>query len=203
MMRIHKLSFVAVVATALLAAGCASQKEPATQALSAVETALSAIKEEAGKYAPEQLAAVEKRVGELKDSLQKGDYAAILASAPALTGDVASLKKAAEDRKAEVMAALESARAEWPALATELPDMVGAIQGRIDALAKGSALPKGLDPAAVDAAKSGLGDMKTQWDEASAAFMAGDATTAVEKAKAIQAKGAEVMAALGMKASGG
>jgi hypothetical protein len=33
--------------------------------------------------------------------------------------------------------------------------------------------------------------------------MAGDATAAVEKAKAIQAKGAEVMAALGMQASGG
>ena len=202
-MRIHRISFVTVIATALLAVGCASQKEPATQALAGVESALAAIKEEAGKYAPEQLAAVEKRVGELKNSLQKGDYKGILAAAPALTGDVASLKKAAEDKKAEVMAALEAARAEWPALAADLPKMVGAIQSRVDVLSKSRALPKGIDAAGFESAKTGLGEMKAQWDEASAAFLSGDAGVAVEKAKAIQAKGAEVMAALGMKPAGG
>jgi DNA repair exonuclease SbcCD ATPase subunit len=202
-MRIHRFSFVAAVAAALLAAGCASQKEPATQAIAAAETALGAIKEEAAKYAPEQLATVEQRLGELKASLQKGDYKSILASAPALTADVASLKSAAEAKKDEVMQALAAAQAEWPALAADLPKMVGAIQSRVDMLSKSRALPKGLDTASVESAKAGLGDMKAQWDEASAAFMAGDATVAVEKAKAIQAKGAEVMAALGMKAAGG
>lgn len=202
-MAIRKLSFVSAIAAALLVVACASQKEPATQAIAAAESALGTIREEAAKYAPEQLATVEQRIGELKASLQKGDYTAILASAPALTADVASLKSAAEAKKNEVMQALEAAQAEWPKLAAELPNMVGAIQGRVDALAKSAALPKGLDAAAVDSAKAGLGEMKAQWDEASAAFMAGDATVAVEKAKAIQAKGAEVMAALGMKAEGG
>lgn len=202
-MRIHKVSLVATLAVALLAVGCASQKEPATQAIAAAESALGAIKEEAAKYAPEQLATVEQRIGELKASLEKGDYKGILTGVPGLTADIASLKGAAESKKAEVMAALEAAKAAWPALAADLPKMVGEIQGRVDALSKSRALPKGIDAAAVDSAKAGLGDMKTQWDEATAAFTAGDASVAVEKAKAIQAKGAEIMAALGMQPAGG
>ena len=71
-----------IVAAALLATGCANQKEPAEKAVAQVESALAAVKEEAAKYAPEALQGVESTLAGIKDKLAKGDYESVLAEAP-------------------------------------------------------------------------------------------------------------------------
>lgn len=197
-MFMRKSAVATLLAVALLAVGCASQKEPATKAIADAESALSAIKEDAAKYVPDQLQSVEGTINSLKDSLQKGDYKAIITGAPALTASIASLKDAAEAKKAEVMAALEKAKGEWSTMSADLPKMVEAIGSRLDILGKAKKLPKNLDAAKFDAAKTGFDAMKSAMGEATAAATSGNFTEAVSKAQTVKEKGAEIMAALGM-----
>ena len=190
--------FLAACVAALLLAGCASQKEPAAKLIAEAEATLAEYKDDAARFAPEQMKALEARIASLKEQLQKGDYKDILADSPELTRAVAALKDTSTAKKAEFEAALAAAKADWATLSAELPGMVEAIQARVDALGKARRLPKNLDPDQIAAARAKFEEMKTSWDEASSAFLSGDAAAAVESAKAIKARGAEVMAELGM-----
>jgi len=200
MMHTRKIVFAAAVA--LLAVACASQKEPATKAIADAESALSAVKEQAAQYAPDQLKGVEDTIAGLKENLAKGDYKAILASTPQLTTQLASLKDAAAAKKAEMDAALEKAKGDWSGYAADLPNMVGAIQSRVDILSKARKLPAGMDKAKLDDAKTGLEGMKSTWTDAGNAFASGNYLDAVAKAQEVKTKGAEIMAALGMSNGG-
>ncbi|MBK6672940.1 MAG: hypothetical protein IPG49_05420 [Proteobacteria bacterium] len=195
-MSIKRFMGGALVASLLVLAACAGQKGPATTAMTAAESALATIKDDAAKYLPEELKGTEGTLASLKNSLEKGDYRAVLAGAPALMSNLDSLK-------AQVGAKLEEAKAataEWAGYATDLPKMVEAIQSRVTTLSSSKKLPKGLDAAAVDTAKSGLASMQSTWADASAAFTGGNAIDAVAKAKAVKAKGEEVLKLLGMSA---
>jgi hypothetical protein len=193
-MKLKNLAIGLVATTLLAVSACSMQKTPATQAVAAAETALAAIKDDAAKYVPNDLQSVETSIASLKDNLTKGDYKAVLAAAPGLMTSLDALKTAAAAKMEEVKAAT----AEWTAYATDLPKMVEAIQSRVDVLSAAKKLPKGLDKAALDTAKSGLETMKATWTEASAAFTGGNALDAVAKAKTIKAKGEEVLTLLGM-----
>jgi hypothetical protein len=192
-MRIAKV-ILGVVAATLLFTGCARQKDEATKALSAIETSVSALKEDGTKYAPVAYQGVESTLNTLKDSLAKGDYKSVIAGTPELNNAVDSLKTAIASGKEQ----FEAASAEWNSLSTDVPNMVSAIQSRVDMLSKSKKLPKNVSQNAFDSAKSGLDSMKSQWNEASAAYMDGKAAEAVEKARAVKAKGTEVLATLGM-----
>jgi hypothetical protein len=192
-MRIAKV-ILGVVAATLLFTGCARQKDEATKALTAIETSVSALKEEGTKYAPVAYQGVESTLNTLKDSLAKGDYKSVIAGTPELNKAVDSLKTAIASGKEQ----FEAASAEWNSLSADVPNMVSAIQSRVDMLSKSKKLPKNVSQTAFDSAKSGLDSMKSQWNEASAAYMDGKAAEAVEKARAVKAKGTEVLATLGM-----
>jgi len=197
-MFIKKSVFVAALATALLAAGCASQKEPATKVIADAESALSTFRDDAAKYLPNDLQSVEETLAGLKDNLSKGDYKTVLAGVPGLTTQIASLKDAAADKKVEMEAAIAKATTDWTSYAADLPNMVGAIQSRVDVLSKSKRLPKNLDRSAFESAKSGLEMMKSTWTEATAAAASGEMLDATTKAQMVKDKGAEVMATLGM-----
>ena len=195
-MRIPRV-MLAIAAATLLATGCAQQKNQATAALTAIETSLSAIKDDASKYAPDAYKGVDSTLTMLKDALAKQDYKTVLAGTPELTKSVDTLKEAIASGKQR----FEAAAAEWGSFTTDMPQMVGAIQSRVDVLSSSKKLPKNLTKEAFDGAKAGLAEMKTTWDDANMAFSNGDTPTAVDKAKAAKAKGAEVLAALGMTGS--
>jgi hypothetical protein len=184
----------AVAATTLLVTGCGKMKNEATQALTTLETSVSGLKEEGMKYAPVAYQGVESTLATLKDSLAKEDYKSVLAGTPELTKAVDSLKTAIASGKEQ----FEAATAEWGSLAADVPKMVEAIQSRVDILSSSKKLPKNISQEAFDGAKSGLDSMKSMWSEATAAATDGKPGEAVEKAKAVKAKGAEVLAALGM-----
>ncbi len=190
--------FVAAIATAVLMVACAGQKGPADAAIKAAESALAAVKDDAAKYVPADLQGVETSLAALKDNFAKGDFKAVLAGSGALTAQISSLKDAAMAKKAEMEAAMAKASGDWTAMAADLPKMVEAIQSRVDILGKAKKLPKGMDAAAFDGAKSGLEMMKSAWTEATAAATSGNFTDAVAKAQMVKDKGAEVMKALGM-----
>jgi hypothetical protein len=191
---------ISLFAAALLIAGCAGQKGPATQAVTAAETALAAIKDDAAKYLPSDLQGVEATLTSLKDGLAKGDYKAVLAGAPALMTSLTSLKDAAAAKKTEMVAATAAATTEWGALSADLPNMVAAIKSRVDVLSGSKRLPKNITQSSFDSAKAGLDMINNTWTEATAAFGAGNAVDAVAKAKMVKEKGAEVLKLLGMSA---
>jgi hypothetical protein len=183
---------------AVLVAGCANQKAPAEQAVAGAETALAAVRDDAQKYVPDQLQAVDAQLAALKDSLTKGDYKSVLTGAPTLNSAISSLKDAAEAKKADAEAALAKAKDAWGPLSAEVPKMVDAIQSRVTALSKSHHLPKGVTRDGLASAKSGVDSLKSMWSDASNASASGDFTTAVGKAQAVKDKAAEMMKSLGM-----
>lgn len=196
-------ALAAAMLATLLAVGCANQKEPATKAVADAEATLSTFRDEASRYASTELQSAEAAIASLKGSLEKGDFKAVVAGAPALSTQLESLRMTVADKKAEAEAANEAAKATWAPLSADLPKMVAAIQSRVDILSKSRRLPKGLDAATLDSAKAGFEEMKTVWTEATTAAAVGNAVEAVSRAEAAKAKGTEVMTALGMSTAAG
>src|SRR5271154_3798887 len=181
----QRVSHYAVISmAAIILAACASQKEPAQKLIADIESTVAAASTEAAKYVPDQLADVQTKLGALKASFDKQDYAAVVTGAPAVLSSAQSLATAAAAKKDEVLKALND---QWTGLAGSLPGDVTAIQSRIDLLSKKSSkkLAAGVD---LDAAKAGLSDATSLWSKAQAAFAAGNLDEAVSTAKDVKAK---------------
>lgn len=191
--------WLAAAFTALAVAACNMQKGPAEQAVAAAEQGLNATRDEAQKYAPEQLGGVEAQLGQMKDSFQRGDYAGTLAAQPAMMKAINGLKDAAAEKKTAADAAAAKAKDEWGPASTEVPKMVDEVAKRVEKLAKERHLPKGVTKESVAAAKSGLDQVKSMWADATAAASSGDFATAMSKAETVKSKTQEMMKSLGMK----
>jgi hypothetical protein len=180
--------YALICAGAIVLAACAGQKEPAQKLIADIESTVAAASGEAAKYVPDQLAEVQTKLGVLKASYDKQDYAAVVTGAPAVLGDAQTLATAAAAKKDEVLKALND---DWTGLAASLPADMAAVQARIDALGKKSGKKSGKKAAAgvdLDAAKLGLADAGSMWSKAQAAFAAGNLDEAVNTAKGVKAK---------------
>lgn len=195
-------NFVRTVAllafAALLASACANYKEPAQAAITEAETALQTIAADAQRYVPDRYQEVSDALTSAKAAFDKGDYKAALATARDLPARVADLGAAATAAKS---AALDRLTGDWNTLSADVPKMVDAIQSRVDMLSKSRRLPKNIDQASFDAAKSGLDTIKQAWTDATQAFSAGNVEEAVAKARTAHQKGAEVLGLLGLTPS--
>ena len=170
---------------AIILAACAGQKEPAQKLISDTEATVTAASAEAAKYVPDQLADVQSKLGALKASFGKQNYAAVVTGGPAVLSEAQGLATAAAAKKDEILKAQND---EWTSLAGSLPGEVTAIQNRIDLLSKKSSkkMAAGIDLAA---AKSGLSDATSLWSKAQAAFAAGNMDEAVKTANDVKSKG--------------
>jgi chromosome segregation ATPase len=186
--------FFGVAAATLLFAGCAKREEPATHAVATLEAAVTQLRPEAEKYAPEELRDVDAKLAALKDKLAKEKYKAVLADTSELNTDVKTLQDTVVSKKTQIAAATN----EWTDLKDEVPQMVAAIESRVDSLSQSRKLPAEVKKEAFEAAKSELATMKSTWAEATAAFSAGNATEAADKARLVKAKGEELQQQLAM-----
>jgi hypothetical protein len=184
--------------TAVLIIGCNMQKGPAEQALAGAQQGLDAVRDAATKYVPEQLGGVDAQLSDMKGKFQQGDYAGVVASAPALMTAISGLKDAATAKKAEAEAALAKAKDDWGPASAAVPKMVDELAKRVETLSKPGRLPKGVTKDAVAAAKSGLDSLKSTWSDATNASASGDYTTAMAKAQSVKDKATELMKSLGM-----
>jgi predicted nucleic acid-binding Zn-ribbon protein len=186
--------FFGLTAATLLVAGCAKREEPATHAVATLEAAVAQVRPEAEKYAPEELKSVDAKLAALKDNLAKDKYKAVLADTSELNTDVQTLRDTVVSKKTQIAAATN----EWTDLKVEVPQMVAAIESRVDSLSQSRKLPVEVKKEAFEAAKSELATMKATWAEATAAFGAGNATEAADKARLVKAKGEELQHQLAM-----
>jgi hypothetical protein len=184
--------------SAVLLFGCNTQKGPAEQAVMGAGAALDAVRDEAQKYAPEKLGGVEAQLNDLKGKFQQGDYAGVVAAAPAMTTAIDGLKDAVAAKKSEAETALAKAKDDWGPASAAVPKMVDEIGKRVEALSKSKKLPKGVTKEAVAAAKTGLASLQSTWTDASNAAASGDFTTAMAKAQSVKDKAAAMMKSLGM-----
>lgn len=194
-MRISNALF-GLAAGALLITGCSSQKDPATNAVTQAEAALAEVRVDGAQYAPAELKTTEDTLAKLKADFAKEDYKDVVARVPQFNQEIATLREIVVGKQTQIVAATR----EWEALNEEVPKVVEAIQIRVDALS-GTKLPKEVNKAAFESAKAGLETMKSTWAEATAAFDAGNALEATDKARLVQAKGEEVKTQLAMNAA--
>ena len=188
-------SFVAFAVVALVAAGCANQMEPAKKAIADIEAAVAAAGDDAAKYIPDEVSAVNDKVASLKAQFDKKDYKGVVAAAPAVLAQAQALAASAAAKKIESMDALN---AEWGSLAASVPQAVAAIQSRVDILSKSKKLPAGIDKATLESTKAGLAEANTLWTQATAAQSSGDLEQAVGLGRQTKEKADGLLAALGM-----
>jgi len=182
---------VAVMVGLFLVAACARDKEPAEQALKAAEEALNTAKAEIAKYASEQIKGLEDALKAAKDKFEKKDYTEALNAAKDLPGKVKDVAAAAAAKKAELAKS-------WETVSAEMPKMLAAIQGKVDALSKAKKLPKGVDKAKLEGAKASLGEMTQAWADAEKASKEGNLNDAMAKVQGMKEKAAEIMSGLGI-----
>lgn len=169
-----------------------SNKDAATAAIKVAEDAWNAAKGEVVKYIPDQAKGVDDAIKAAKESFDKGNFDAALASAKAIPDKVKELTAAAAARKAQLAK-------NWEEMSAGLPKMLDAVKSRLNILSQSKKLPEGLDKAKLEGAKGGYEAAAKMWDDAKAAFSGGNVADAVAKANAVKEKTVEAMKALNMQ----
>ena len=190
-MRISQ-AFLPLVADALLLTACGNE-QPANNAVTQADAALSPMRDDAAKFAPDELKAADATLAKMKDDLAKEDYKAVVGAVPQFNTEVKALQETLVQK--QTLAA--AAQNEWDTLNAEVPKAVEAIQVRVDAL-KGAKLPKEITKENYEAAKTELETVKATWTEATAAATAGDTVTAADKGRTVAAKVEEIKTELAM-----
>jgi predicted outer membrane protein len=186
----------ALAALCLGVAACASQKEPAEQALAAVEAKLKESGAEIQKYLPERYAEIEASVASLRDSMSNKDYGDVVAEA----GNVqASLKRAIGEsrvKRAQLQVGLED---EWTELSKSMPKMIDAMDKKITA-------QRGKPPGDMtrESWKQTIADYdaaRDAWSKAAAEMTRANFEQTVLAARDAKAKIAAIMESLDVKSS--
>jgi len=189
--------FLALALAALALGACANKMAPAQKAIADIEAAVAAAGDDAAKYIPDQVQAVNDQVASLRAMFDKKDYKGVLAAAPAILAQAQGLAASATARKTEAMDMLTG---DWNALAESVPQAVAAIQSRVDVLSKSKKLPQGMDAATLDSVKAGLAEASTMWTQATTAQASGDLEQAVSLGQQVKTSTDGLLAQLGMSA---
>lgn len=187
------LKIAAAVVACSLSLACNTDKVPAQAAITAAEQAIGAVSGEAQKFVPDQLKATNDALAAAKDQFAKGDYKGALASATELTAKAKELGAAALAKKDQLTKA-------WTEASADLPKALAALKSRVGILSEAKKLPKGLDAAKLAEAKEGLAAGTKTFEEAAAAFAAGNLADATQKVSGLKAKITDLMALVGMQA---
>jgi len=191
-----KIRLAALAALVFLAGGC-SQKDPAAEAIDAAEGALEAVYEDAQKYVPERYAEVKAELETARKAFDEERYADAIAAVKDVPAHAEELARISVEAKQKQLAELN---AEWTHLSGSLPGLVAGIETRLGELGKMRKLPKGMDKQLLEEANAAFGSARGAWDEARAAFTAGDLDSAVTKARDVESMAQDLMARLGMQA---
>jgi hypothetical protein len=188
---------LAALAVAILGlAGCASQKEPAEQALAAIEKTFKESGAGVEKYLPERYAEVNASITSLRESMAQKEFGDVVAQAGSVQD---ALRRAIADSRikhAQLRIEMES---EWTELTKSMPGMIEAVDKKI--AAQGSRPPKGMEKDAWKSTIQAYDAARDSWSKA-----AGEITTATFEASVLAARDAKakiagIMETLGLKAS--
>ena len=165
---------------ALVLVACSPQKEPAGKMISDIQAALSAAPD-AAKYAPDQLADVQEKLGSLEAAYDKKDYKGVVKDGQPVLSQAQALESAATAKKDLIDRGFKD---QWSTLANSVPGNAGAIQSRIDFLSKkeNKKLASGVD---LSEARSSLSDAEARWTKAQDSYGQGNLEGAVIIARTV------------------
>jgi len=198
-MRITSVVF-SMLAAAVLVTGCAKNQAPAKKAVDQIEESVKAVRDDAERYAPDGLKAVQSQLDRFKADIDAKNYDDVVAGAPALQKAVDSLQDAVATGKKHAQQALAVAKTEWESLSVEVPKMVEKIDARVAELDKRKMF-RGIKKEDFETAKQQVATMKTTWAEADDAHRSGKSVAAAEKARSAKSLGDELYEKLDIKKS--
>jgi hypothetical protein len=175
-------------------AGCASQKEPAEQAMAGIEKSLEASGGMLQKYLPERYEEINAKIAALRDDLAKEKFGDVVAGAPAVAD---ALRRAVADsqiRKAQMKVELETV---WNDLVKTMPAMIAAVDKKISS--QGGKPPKDMDRDAYKALVASYDAARASWSKAAESIDASNFESTVETAREARTAIAGIMDKLGMK----
>lgn len=183
--RILKTAALATVMMVL--AACNSQKEPASQALTGLESSISELKVDGERFASQQYEAAKKDVADLRASYDKKDYKTVVAGAPAAQKQVSDVRDTIAARRKEAEAASARATVEWNGFADEMPRYIDTLEKKLAAKR-----PRKADKGAPSGDALMLANVKNLWADANNLFTTGKPVDATKKAEEARAAAQEL-----------
>ncbi len=186
----------ALAAAFLGLAACASQKEPAEQALAAIQKKFDESGAEIQKYLPERHAEISKSIDGLRDAASKEDYGDVVTGARDVE---ASLKKTIADARIRRAQLLNEMDGEWSELIKTMPAMIAAMDKKISS--QRGRPPPGMTSDTWKATVASYDAARDAWTKAAAEMSNKTFEATVLAARDAKAKIAGIMETLGIKAS--
>lgn len=186
----------ALAALCLGVAACASQKEPAEQALAAVEAKLKESSAEIQKYLPERYAEIETSVASLRDSMSNEDYSDVVAGAGQVQADLKRAIGESRVKRAQVQVEMET---EWAEMSKSVPAMIDAMDKKITA--QRGKPPKDMTRETWKQTIADYDAARDAWSKGAAEMTRANFEATVLAARDAKAKIAAIMESLDVKSS--
>ena len=187
---------VALAAAFLGLAGCASQKEPAEQAMAALEQKFSESSAEIQRYLPDRHAELQKTLESLRASMASEDYGDVVKGAAAASGALKSAIAESRVKRAQTIAAMET---EWEELVKTMPAMIAAMDKKISS--QRGRPPKGMTREAWKQAIADYDAARDTWGKAASEMTRQNFEETVLAARDAKARIAAIMESAGVEAS--
>lgn len=186
----------ALAALFLGLAGCASQKEPAEQAIASIEKSLEGSGAQLQKYLPERYEEISASIAALRKNVADEKYGDVVSDAPAVMDALRRAVADAQIRRAQIKVELE---AEWADLVKTMPAMLAVVDKKISA--QGGRPPKDMDRDSYRALIASYDAARDAWSKSAGTIDAATFESAVTAAREAKTAIAGVMEKLGIKAS--
>ncbi len=188
---------VAALAAACLGiAACASQKEPAEQALAAIDKKFEESGAEIQKYLPERYEEVSKGIESLHAAMAKESYGDVVSGA---AGVEDTLKRAIADSRISRAQMLVEMESEWTELTKSMPAMIAAMDRKIES--QRGRPPNGMTRDDWKATIASYDAARDAWSKAAGEMANKNFESTVIAARDAKAKIASIMDSLGVKVS--
>lgn len=196
MISIKSLGAAFALAALVGLVGCASQKEPAEQAMAALEESLKTSGAEIQKQLPERYAEIEAKVAELRASMEQKSYGDVVSGAAEAKADI---KRAVADSRVARAQNQVRMEAEWEELMESMPKMIAAIDKKI--ADQGRKPPKDMDKDAWKQLVDSYDAARNAWGATAAGMKKETFEATVLAGRDAKATIAGVMETLGIEAS--
>lgn len=196
MTKLSKVFLTATLAALFLGlAACASQKEPAEQALAAIEKKFQESGAEIQKYLPDRHAEIAKSIDSLRQNIADKSYGDVVAGARDVENTLKGAVAEARIERAKAQVAMEG---EWTELSKSMPAMITAMDRKIDS--QHGRPPSGMTKDAWKATIADYDAARDAWSKAAGEISRANFEASVLSARGAREKIASIMESLGVKA---
>lgn len=176
--------------------GCASQEEPARQAVTDLEASFAQVGEMSTKYLPDAHQAMQDEIDALKADIAAGEFDSVISKAPGLS---AGLRKLQADAIVARAGFREAMTREWAAMSDAIPALLSSVDRELGRYTGSGRVPRGMDRDGFKAMVASLDEARSRWTEAVETGNAGDYEQAVMIAREAQAALQAAASDLGIK----